>query len=175
MPTPTPSPLANAHRTLAAMLAASPTWQARLGVDSATAAATRIHHHRDPSPPAADQQGLGLKAHRPFAVIMPSADFAFPGYAGGSQNWHHPRGELALLVEDEDQHPGDSSAGYLAFADLIGGIMADLATQSGKDDNLPLGTLRFLVPPTDLEPEDQAADGNFWWCLISVPWGSEEA
>lgn len=167
--------LGKAREHLRAMLAASSTFQAWVGVDEedvpTTAALASIWYETLPLPAEGmSYSAAEVAAYWPYALIA-LEDYAIAPVASES---HRDGGvflvQLVGLADDAENDPDET---ITIFENVTAQIVEDLASLSEQAGYLELGDLRIVGGPVRARPEDIVAGGRDELTLnVRVPWGS---
>ena len=152
---------------LADMIAASTTFQAKVGAEDAAGAMAHIYRWQLRPAAAATLQSL-----RPCAVIWQANVLDLAPYAGGSFNMLGGHGGLMLILTDADAsaRAGRQASGD-AFAAFVDGVLNEVTPLAGASDNLDLTGLSLLEPISHSRAWDDAAVGAYWEAVFLAEWG----
>lgn len=158
-------PITSAVYQLRRLVAESAAFQARVGAESAEAAALKVKvwdYEDDP---------LELQRARPFAVVWPADQFDIDQLAGGGHPLFAGRMQLVLILTDVDRHPGDREASGDDFAGWIDELLLEMAAMAGVNDYMPISHVGFLRRPMRTATKDEAAAGAYWETFLLVDCG----
>lgn len=113
-----------------------------------------------------------VKAALPLAVIEPGGGWTWTQVAGGASNLLWPtRGNLILILAENDKAEGDLMASLTEFGNFVGQVIAELAELAGVDDRLATTAISEEIPPFLGDQADVGAEGSWWRTLYRVSWG----
>ncbi len=146
------------------LVAASTTFQTRRGVASATAALPYIKFDEEVAQYL--QPGETLAPQRPFAVIGIDRH-GFLQISQGLQVNLGATGGVLVLLSDNPREAAQHGASFLDFSDFVGGVMDDVASNSGKSYNAgassywPFNSIELVVDPYRPPLTERQSD-DFW-------------
>jgi len=150
---------------LGSLLAASATFAAAVAVDDALAVpADRVHYHANAETLVANQ------LERPFAILW-FDDFTYADIGEGDGYYLQAGGSIVCRMQFESTEAVNDDAAIEAL-NFFGGVLDDLATISGSDDNLPFNSVFQVSPPTRTSREMMESDGmDFWEATYRFQYG----
>lgn len=146
------------------LVAASSTFQTRRGVATAAAAAPFLKFHEEAV--IFLQPGVTLAEQRPFGVIGIDRH-GFLQIGQGLQVHLGATGGILVLLSDNPRTPDNHSESFVDFSDFVGGVMDDVAANSGKSYNAgansywPFNSIELVVDPYRPPMTESEAD-DFW-------------
>lgn len=160
----TPSgPIALPKSLVCDMVANSATFQARIGVNTQTAAYEKVFYTFKRAS-AADHRSL-----RPYATVLTTPQLSYELDAGGFQNYLLPSGTVGLLLVDNDDQFSDITNASIDFENFCGGVLADVQNQSALSGNLAI--IRAELLQLDRLPQDaELSEGCWWQALLAFEW-----
>jgi hypothetical protein len=170
--TPTGS-YATARANLAAMLAASSTFQEWVGADDATEAAAHIHLSAAPGPENGEcYSKIELDALLPMAVVWTKAFLTRPDSAVGSLAAYARGSDLVVeLVGQVDPatETVPAECGRL-FDNVVGGIVGDLEASNGTPGFLAWRQIAIAEEPERGPIQEIPTRGDLWRLQMVVSW-----
>lgn len=172
-PEPDPTgPLMTPLSKLAELVAASPTFRVRCGLES-----------NDQYASAKLLEGAYGTQKR---IFYPAADTEqwdiFPGIVlaqGDKWTWEVAKysqrasGTLLMMIFDEDRYPGNLEATYRDFLSFAGNLCADLARLFSSDDDLAGNAITQVTAPHLPPVEEEASRGKgYWQAAYNIGWSS---
>jgi hypothetical protein len=164
MSTITPTgPIALPKSQVRDMVAASPTFQAKVDAPDQQAAYAKVFRTFKR---AGDEDHRSL---RPYATILTTPELVYELDAGGDKNYLLPRGTVGVLLTDNENYPDDIEDSGTDFENFVGGVMVDLEAQAALSGNLAVVAIELLS--IRRLPEDaERAQGIWWEALVAVRW-----
>ena len=149
------------------LLAASPTFQTRVGAANAAAAKANIYTY-EAARRAASNGGEAIKGLRPFAIVDMSDSFNWQPISQGCSAIHlQVAGQITVVISDNarltdiggDDGPNDS---YLDFLNFAGGVMDDMSGRlnNGVQDTFGFQAVEMIEPPVRTDWEARPLDGD---------------
>lgn len=158
---------------LRSMIAASPTFQARVGITDPAAAQARVYLDDLAIDPAifGDLQGTddAQRLKRPYAVVVRPQGLLYDLFAAGDQNYLRRRGALWVYLTDNGRYD-DRTQDAISFDNFAGGVADDLRDAAGVDTNLSITRIGFRLPPRKTAPERVASEGMWWNTVLEIDW-----
>ena len=148
-------------RKLVELIAASPSFQARVKVTTATDAFGFIHH------PELRVSSLD-EITGPLAVVGTERF----GLASVEPRFLRPSDcSLMMILSDDDRYPERADLSQIDFENFVGLVMADIALAQGEDTNLTIESME-LIETCKSGPEVQGVDKRkaYWIAPIVVKW-----
>lgn len=159
------SALALSKAKLRTALSQSATFQAARGVGNSTDALESIYLA---AKLAKDEKEFA--SLRPFAVVGTHAELGYDRDSGGTKNYLVASGAVYFYLTDNDLDPTNPGDASIAWDNLLGGVMEDLESIAGFDDNLSIR--QMAIEGYGHSDEDgNRAQQPFWYALVRVEWG----
>jgi hypothetical protein len=173
--TPTSS-MARAVSSVISLVAASATFQARVGAANATEARAHIYGHEAYIPPTANADE-GVSGLRPFAVVDIADRFEWLPMQMSCFIRLDVAGDVVLVLEDnaretwinDDSEPSYSDS-FVDFLNFAGGVADDMngKLSDATYDSFGFQSVRLLSPPTRSMPEDRGnTDTDHWFAVFA--------
>lgn len=164
---------AKARAHLAAMLAASTTFQTWVGADDATEAEKHIHLSAAPGPANGEcYDKIELDALLPMAVIWTKAFLSKPDSAVGSLAAYTRGSDLVVeLVGQVDPATETVPAECgRAFDNVVSGIVGDLEASNGTPGFLAWRQIAIIEEPERGPTQEIPTRGDLWRLEMVVSW-----
>jgi len=145
-------------------IAASATFQARLGVTTAAAALHKII--------GSPREGDDLDDLRPFACVSFGDDWDYQTNGGGARNEFAHTGSLTLYVTDRGRRE-DAHEDELDWGNFCGGLIEDLAAIAALSDNLVISNIRQTQFGRSDVRKDAAKGFSIWDAAWTISYGDE--
>ncbi len=174
---PTPDadgPIVKPLATLATMIASTPTFRERAGLDAddpfgsekllegSNGGTKRIFF------PLVDWQ---LHDVMPSAVIQFGPEWQESLVSGGHRNFTTPSGTLRLILTDDDKNPGDREASLRDFGTYLGQFFDDLRSLFALNDDLAAtGISQELQPMMTPDNESRSRGKAYWSASYFIEW-----
>ena len=151
-------------KLLVDLVAASSTFQAKTGLESATEANERIFYPWL-------QESIN-ETKKPCAVIQIPPGFSWVTEAGGGQNYMvTDNGVLRLGLYDNERFPDAWRDSFIDFTNFVDGVTQDIASVAAKDGNLAFDTITQVEPPAKSDPREDGGTQGFWGSTYDLTWG----
>lgn len=173
--TPTSS-MARAVSSVISLVAASATFQTRVGAANATEARAHIYGH-EAYTPAADNSEEGVAGLRPFAVVDIADRFDWSPLQPSCFIRLDVSGDVVLVLEDnaretwinDDSEPSYSDS-FVDFLNFAGGVIDDMngKLNDASMDTFGFQSVRMLAPPTRSDADQRGAGTDDHWFAMFV-------
>jgi hypothetical protein len=148
-------------------LAASASFQDRLGVGSAAAAKDHIAWDT-----LVDNDGL--QGQRPFAILKVST-------RGGNEVGEGitidlvAGGGIIVYLADNARETADHNDSYRNFLEFCGNVIDDMEELSGFGDYLPFHDAEMILPPQRTPRNQRTTDNDYWETAFLLQYGDRES
>lgn len=153
------------------MVAASPTFQQRVGAENAAEGLDKVFLNRESLLPT-DEKHDPHRGLRPYAVVYLGEGSSFEQYGLGVQYQLAAQGELMLYLTDNSRRAetgiDTEEDDFLDFMNFSGGVLDDLRSASAANENLPIASLSLSRGP--IGPDAMRPQQNFWDIRFGVSW-----
>jgi len=146
---------------MADMMAAAPSVQTRFEAADAAEALQRIHF------PALEEERIAELM--PLVVLGPGDRWDWDTASGGAQNYMRPSGSIMLLLALTSPFPALEAA-TRDVGNFVGALVKDLAAEAAKSNQLAIGKMRQIFPPSLCSKEHEATFGRYFLAGYYVDW-----
>jgi len=143
-----------------AAIAASVTFQARVGAANPAAAKARIHFDQVTVPADELAVGVTLEQRRPCCILALDRH-GYVQIGEGAQILLGGTGAVIALFADVPHDPADHKASYLDCIDWISQVIDEVAAVSAQNENWPFNAIDLWLDPWRPALGDREAD-DFW-------------
>lgn len=171
------SSMARAIASAISLVAASSTFQTRVGAGNATAALASIYAYElyEPAENVADEDQAAL---RPCAVIDFGENFEWIALAQGCSSISLDcSGQILVIIEDNAakkwvnaDSTDDYNDSFLDFLNYCGGVMDDMSGKlnNGSEDTFGFSGVSMLAPPMRTPHEERTSVNDQWFAFFGL-------